>query len=135
MNLFRRLWNVIRLLFHARLRKRRNRHPTFDPAAVDGVEILSARSYPVPAFGNLTFPIDDPTVIRSLFDEVEFEYNVDGRELGVKIDAFVFVRRPFGVSKFLIVGDYAYLLPDNAWTEMHEISTAGARLFRTSTTV
>lgn len=135
MRLIGRLWNLVRLLFHARLRKRRNRYPIFDPAAVDGVEILSARSYPNPALGNLTFPINDPATIRSLFDEVDFEYNLDGRELGVKIDAFVFVRRPFGVSKFLIVGDYAYLLPDNAWTEMHEISAAGERLFRGYTKV
>jgi hypothetical protein len=131
---FARLWNLIRLLVHGRLRRRRNRHPYFKIDSIDGVEILAVRSFPNPDLGALSFPITDPTTIRSLFNEVDFVYNIDGRELGVDFDAFVFIRRPFGISKYVIVDDYRYLLPDNAWTEMHKISPTGQQLFRRNTT-
>jgi hypothetical protein len=131
MGFLRSIWNAIRLHAHGRGKRRRGGY--FDAVSVDGLAILSARSFPNPDLGALRFNVTDPATIASLFREVDFDHYIDGRELDVQDDAYVFIRRPYGISKYVIVGDYSYLLPNEAWTEMHEISLAGAQLFRQNT--
>jgi hypothetical protein len=126
--LFGSIWNRIRLHVHGRLARRRN--GVFDTASVTEMAILSARAFPNPDAAPIQFNLTDAATIQSLLAEVDFSTYIDGRMLGIQYDAYVYIKRPYGVSKLLICGEYEYILPDNAWTEMREISPAGQDLFR-----
>lgn len=105
----------------------------FDVSSIDAVAVLSTASFPDPDLAALTFDVTDRAAIEALFREVDFRWNVDGRGVSGNVDAYVFVKRGGSVSKYLIFGGYDYLLPDNAWTEMHEISPSGRTLFQRHT--
>jgi hypothetical protein len=76
------------------------------------------------------FDVTDANVIRRLFDAVYFDVEMDGRELGVRVNAHVLARRGDEIVRYDVCGAYSYLLRHGRWAEMHPIADDGRDVLR-----
>lgn len=105
------------------------REPPFDMESITGIAVYSIR-LPPKSLEEVEYRFTDADSISKFVNGIDFTETVDGRGLGARHNAIVYIQFKDGVKEYRVLSDFDYIMLKDDWDKLYNTSWDLKQLLR-----